>query len=105
MASVAVISLKFWIGANAWDGHNQLHRLAAAEARDWVLGLVFGLFSGSHAAKSKTKVYSPSIRMRVPSANANSNTPRHDKKGPTHMNEILPPGLRGESRESDGRAA
>jgi hypothetical protein len=55
VASVAVISLKLWIRANARDGLNQLHWLAAAEACGWVPGFVFGLFSGSHAAKVRLK--------------------------------------------------
>jgi hypothetical protein len=49
VASVAVISLKLWIGANAWDGLNQPHRFAAAEAFDRMSRFVFGLFSVSHA--------------------------------------------------------
>lgn len=63
VASVAVISLKLWIRANARDGLNQLHWLAAAEARDWVAGFVFGLFSGSHAARVRPKSICVSIRM------------------------------------------
>jgi hypothetical protein len=82
VASVAVVGLKLWIEANARDGLNQLHRLAAAEARDWTPGFVFGLFSGSHAAKIRLKSICFSIRMREPSSNTNSNTPRYDKKGP-----------------------
>ena len=39
VASVAVISLKLWIGANARDGLNQLHLLAAAQARDRMPGV------------------------------------------------------------------
>jgi hypothetical protein len=55
VALVAVISLKLWIRANARDGFNQLHRLATAEARDWMSGFVFGLFSGSHAGAVRLK--------------------------------------------------
>ena len=55
VALVAVISLKLWIRANSRDGLNQLHWLAAAEARDWVPGFVFGLFNGSHVARVRLK--------------------------------------------------
>jgi hypothetical protein len=41
VTSVAAISLKFWIRTNARDGFDQLHRLAAAEARDWTARFVF----------------------------------------------------------------
>ena len=41
VASVAAISLKFWIGTNTRDGLDQFHRLAAAEPRDWMPRLVF----------------------------------------------------------------
>ena len=55
VASLAAISLLLRIRADARDGPDQFHRLAAAEARDWMPGFVFGLFSGSHAAKIRLK--------------------------------------------------
>jgi hypothetical protein len=56
VTSVAAISLKFWIMTNARDGFDQLHRLAAAEARDWTARFVFW-FTGIRHADSNTKVY------------------------------------------------
>ena len=41
VASVAAIGLKFRIRTNTRDGLDQLHRLAAAEPRDWMLRFVF----------------------------------------------------------------
>ena len=41
VTSVAAIGLKFWIRTNTRDGLDQLHRLAAAEPRDWMPGFVF----------------------------------------------------------------
>ena len=51
VASLAAISLLLRIRADARDGVDQFHRLAAAEARDYMPGFVFGLFSESHVAK------------------------------------------------------
>ena len=41
VASVAAITLKFWIRTNTGDGLDQLHPLAAAEPRDWMPRFVF----------------------------------------------------------------
>jgi hypothetical protein len=49
VTSVAAISLKFWIMTNARDGFDQLHRLAAAEARDWTARFVFWFTGIRHA--------------------------------------------------------
>lgn len=52
---VAVIGLKLWIGTNARDGLDQLHRFAAAKARDRMARFVFGFCSDCHAAKVRLK--------------------------------------------------
>jgi hypothetical protein len=41
VASVAAITLKFWIRTNTRDGLDQLHPLAAAEPRDWMPRFVY----------------------------------------------------------------
>ncbi len=45
-ASLAAISLKFWIAADARDGLDQFHGLIAAIATDWTPRLIFWLFGG-----------------------------------------------------------
>jgi hypothetical protein len=55
VASLAAISLYLRIRADARDGLDQFHRLAAAKALDDMPGFVFRLFSGSHGAKVRLK--------------------------------------------------
>ena len=58
---LAAISLQLRIGADAWDGLDQLHRLPAAKANDWMPWFVSGLFGGGHVINLKLKFYTFSI--------------------------------------------